>query len=73
MTNATITLLDKARQGRRAALAALTIARLGDDDANVVSIFDEAFDAKFSDFEAAGANVIPFPTAATPRPALLAA
>jgi len=67
------TILAKARQGRRAALAALTVARLGDDDETVVSIFDEAFDAKFADFEQAGSNVIPFPTAGTPRPALLAA
>ncbi|MCB1355843.1 MAG: hypothetical protein KDK53_04855 [Maritimibacter sp.] len=69
-----ITLLDKARQGRRAALAALTVARLGDDDDNVVSIFDEAFDAKFAWVEEQGTNVIPFPgRTGTPRPALLAA
>ena len=35
--------------------------------------FDEAFDAKFADIERAGSNVIPFPAAGTPRPALLAA
>ncbi|HCQ65683.1 MAG TPA: hypothetical protein DIU07_11255 [Rhodobacteraceae bacterium] len=70
---ATTNFLDKARQGRRAALAALTVARLGDEDDNVVSIFDEAFDAKFNDFEQSASNVIPFPAAATPRPALLAA
>ncbi len=70
---ANITLLDKARQGRRAALAALTVARLGDDDTNVVSIFDEYFDAKFAEIDFAASNVIPFPGAATPRPALLAA
>ena len=70
---ATITLLEKARQGRRAALAALTVARLGDEDENVVSIFDEAFDSKFADVELAASNVIPFPAAGTPRPALLAA
>ena len=68
-----VTFLDKARQGRRAALAALAVARLGDDDDNVVSIFDEAFDAKFDRFDAPGSNVIPFPAAATPPPALLAA
>jgi hypothetical protein len=65
--------LDKARQGRRAALSALTVARLGDEDDNVVSIFDEAFDAKFAHVEQSASNVIPFPFAATPRPALLAA
>jgi len=70
---ATITILSKARQGRRAALATLTVARLGDDDDNVVSIFDEAFDAKFADVERSASNVIPFPTATTPRPALMAA
>lgn len=69
-----VTLLDKARQGRRAALAALAVARLGDEDDNVVSIFDESFDAKFDAYEYHDANVIPFPAAtATPRPALLAA
>lgn len=70
---ATFTLLDKARQGRRAALAALTVARLGDTEDNVVSIFDEAFDRKFAEIDAAASNVIPFPFASTPRPALLAA
>lgn len=69
-----ISLLEKARQGRRAALAALTVARLGDDDDTVVSIFDEAFDVKFARLEECASNVIPFPGhAGTPRPALLAA
>jgi len=70
---ATITFLDKARQGRRAALAALTVARLGDDDDKVVSIFDESFDAKFADIEQSASNVVAFPGAASRRPALLAA
>lgn len=71
---AQITILEKARFGRRAALAALTVARLGDDDDSVVSIFDESFDAKFAEFDAGDSNVIPFrANAATPRPALLAA
>ena len=70
---AKINFLDKARHGRRAALTALTVARLGDEEDTVVSIFDEAFDAKFDNIELAGSNVIPFPAAGTPRPALLAA
>jgi hypothetical protein len=70
---AKITFIEKARQGRRAALTALTVARLGDDDSNVVSIFDESFDAKLAAFDDATGNVIPFPVAGTRRPALLAA
>lgn len=70
----TMTLLEKARQGRRAALTALTMARLDQDDANVVSIFDESFDAKFEEIEASSGTVVAFPNrATTPRPALMAA
>ncbi|MCB1338178.1 MAG: hypothetical protein KDK10_12250 [Maritimibacter sp.] len=71
---AQITLLDKARLGRRAALAALAVARLGDDEDNVVSIFDDSFDVKFEELETVS-NVVPFRrnAAMTPRPALLAA
>lgn len=67
--------LDKARLGRRAALAALAVARLGDHEDTVVSIFDDAFDAKLDDIRATSSNVIPFRpvAAATPRPMLLAA
>lgn len=65
--------LDKARQGRRAALAALAVARFGDDEDIVVSIFDESFDEKFDDLQSTASNVIPFRSVATPRPALLAA
>lgn len=72
---AQITILEKARLGRRAALAALAVARLGDDEDSVVSIFDDSFDAKFAEYDADQSNVVPFRAAAatTPRPALLAA
>ncbi len=73
MTTASITLLEKARQGRRAALTALAISRLGNDEAHEVSIFDEAFDAKLNALDTTDSNVIAFPNAATPRPELLAA
>lgn len=69
-----ITLLDKARQGRRLALTALTVARLDDFEDNTMSIFDEAFDVQFGHDDQAASNVIAFPSGGTtPRPALLAA
>lgn len=69
-----ITLADKARRGRRAALAALTVARLDEFDDNTVSIFDEAFDVEFAHDALTAPNVIAFPKGGTtPRPALLAA
>jgi len=69
-----ITLLEKARLGRRLALTALTVARLDDFDDTAVSIFDDAFDVQFGHDDRSGSNVIAFPSGGTtPRPALLAA
>ena len=72
---ASITLLEKARRGRRAALAALAVARMYDEDDSVVSIFDDAFEALPLEVDFTGSNVIPFrlTTAGTPRPAMLLA
>lgn len=72
---ASITLLEKARRGRKAALAALAVVRMYDDDDSLISIFDEAFETQSVEAPFAGSNVIPFrlATASTPRPRLLAA
>jgi hypothetical protein len=65
---ATVTMLDKARQGRRSALASLT-TRDQRNHHDVVSIFDFAFDEAPASTPAQGTNVIAFRSARhTPAP-----
>lgn len=57
----TLTLLEKARRGRRNAIASLANRR--DRTSNVVSIFDYAFEERETRTSTAGSNVIAFRSA----------
>jgi len=68
---AIVTMLDKARQGRRNALASLATREKRTQ--NVVSIFDFAFEEEPASAPAQGTNVIAFRSARRGAPALLPA